>query len=174
MNKSKNVVILDNNNYFVSLKKTFYDNRAKTFSLVPNGYDIPIPEEKEGFSTKWNFEKEEWEYERILSNEEFDLLEQKVEDVMRRDPMYYLKLVRNKLLLETDSLVLKYYQNKKDVPAELRKYREELRDIPTNIENGNLEKPTYVDSVREKIRQVVEPNTLINFDWPKKPDLGEE
>jgi hypothetical protein len=86
--------------------------------------------------------------------------------------MYYLKLVRNNLLLETDSIVLKYYQESKEVPESIKKYREELRDIPSKIESGVLKKPTYVESVEKLIAEVVKPELLINFKWPEKPDLG--
>jgi hypothetical protein len=171
MSKSKNVVVLNENNHFVGLKKTFFDNRANTFSMIPNGYDIPLPDEKEGYFSIWNFEKEEWYYEKEIS-EEKDQLEEQVQNILQRDPMYYLKLVRNNLLLETDSIVLKYYQESKEVPESIKKYREELRDIPSKIESGVLKKPTYVESVEKLIAEVVKPELLINFKWPEKPDLG--
>ena len=171
MAKSKFVVSLNEKNHFMGLKKTFFDNRANTYSMIPNTYDIPLPDEKEGYLSIWNFEEERWNYEKEIS-EEKEKFEEQVQTILRRDPMYYLKLVRNKLLLETDSIVLKYYQDKKNVPESLKKYREELRDIPSKIENGTLEKPTYVESIETLITQVVKPELLINFKWPEKPDLG--
>lgn len=171
MAKSKNVVVLNEKNHFMGLKKSFFDNRANTFSIIPNTYDIPLPEEKDGYFSIWNFEEKKWSYEKEVL-EESDDLEEQIQTVLRRDPMHYLKLVRNNLLLETDSIVLKYYQEKKNVPESIKKYREELRDIPSKIENGTLEKPTYVESIETLIRQVVKPELLINFKWPEKPDFG--
>lgn len=162
------ICVLDSNNYFTSVATIYYDKRAKEYGSIENGYDIEKPDKEKlkNCSAKWNFEKEEWTYESFSKEQD-----ENVEVKIVQTPMYYLKLERNNLLKESDSIILDYYEKGKEIPESLSNYRNQLRDLPKLIENGEIEGPVFTEDSEQNVRNIMSAKDIISFDWPKLPEL---
>lgn len=93
----------------------------EVYIIPPNSTLIKPPEYEKGILPKWNKELNKWEEYKIPTE------------------IYYNKLrfIRNKLLQETDYLMMPDYPLSSDDKIKWSKYRQELRDLPNNIKDIN-------------------------------------
>lgn len=91
------------------------------YIIPPNSTLIKPPTYEKGVLPKWNKELNKWQ-EYKIPNE-----------------IYYnqLRFIRNKLLQETDYLMMSDYPLSYDDKIKWSKYRQELRDLPNNITDIN-------------------------------------
>lgn len=168
---SKIISLYDANNYYITTKTIFFDKRAEKFPIGDDeNYteihpDILRLSQEPELSAKWT--GSEWIYEEEINEEE----EQVLSDNSFEDAMYYLREVRNLKLNETDDLILQYQLSKKNVPEEIVKYRQYLRDLPKKIKDGQIEKPILIE--KNEISNIADPTTYIKFDWKEVPKTEE-
>ena len=84
---------------------------------------------------------------------------QKANELEAAYPMVRLREERDKKLTDTDWWAM----SDRTMTTEQKNYRQALRDIPANIEAGNLNAPTMNMNKRSA------DDTNIVFDWPEKP-----
>jgi len=168
--KSKTICLLDSEKYFVKLQTVFFNKRTSNFSSVENGYDIQKPDLSllRGDSqvrAKWNENSSTWSYETPKKKIEI----KKEEKSLIEDVMYYVRVIRNQRLHESDGWLLSYNEKKKDIPKSLQEYRQKLRDIPNDIVSKKISEPKLID--RNSILNFANAENYIEFKWPEKPKL---
>jgi len=161
-NNSKEVCILDENNYFIGTKILYRDpkNKERIEDSI-NSYDIPKPNLKfilDNIKAKWNFDNEEWIYEDNKPSKPF-----KSEEL---NPMYYFRLARKRRLEYIEKYVLAKIQSGTfTYPTKLKKYKQDIYELPLRIENGEIEPPAINEDL-EKYNKTKDPEDMIIFDWP--------
>ena len=90
----------------------------------------------------------------------YDEFMAKVKELDDALPMKRLREERDKKLAETDWWAM----SDRTMTTEQTNYRQALRDIPANIEAGNLNAPTM------NMNKRFADDTNIVFDWPEKPE----
>lgn len=81
------------------------------------------------------------------------------------DLMAWLRNQRDELLLEADIVILRSLENGESPSSDWVAYRQELRDLPNNIESGLIPIPTFTTTGTEYY-----PIYTIEFSsWPVKP-----
>jgi hypothetical protein len=86
---------------------------------------------------------------------DWNQIENKIEELKQVQAMKFLREERDRLLKETDWVVIKSQESGEPIPEKWKKYRQELRDLPLTsdpIIDGNMA-PIYIN----------------NVDWPVKP-----
>ena len=65
---------------------------------------------------------------------DYDIVDMDEEEIQREIENKWVEIrrLRTNLLSETDFLIIKYTENKLDIPVELKDYRQSLRDLPIN------------------------------------------
>lgn len=160
--KTKEVCILDNNNYFIDVVRVFVDQKTGELALPPYAHAIPYPNinfVRDGMLAKWNFTSNTWSYE-----ESTDMMESSEK---QPDPMDVLNVAKDMRLEQTNNLLLEAIElgdtSKLDL---IKKYREELRNIIPKIRNGEIE-PPGLNPDPNPFLMSKDPAELIIFDnWP--------
>ena len=90
----------------------------------------------------------------------WEQIDARMKEIEAAEPMKCLREERDKKLAETDWWAM----SDRTMTTEQTNYRQALRDIPANIEAGNLNAPTM------NINKRFADDTNIVFDWPEKPE----
>ena len=85
---------------------------------------------------------------------------------LKDDPMMFVRMCRDMRLFKSDIEVLKCVEDGKSVSKELKKYREELRELPTNIESGFIPKPKHNLNANYEIGRHNPEEFIIFEHWP--------
>lgn len=114
--------------------------------------------------TKWEgwqtFEKKLASATDFIPLEVEESIEEEFEPYVRTEEEIWQDfiLLRNRRLEETDFVIIRAYENNLTIDTAISKYRQELRDLPSTVEAGQISKPkTEAD--------------LESFSWPIKPQL---
>src|SRR6056300_224700 len=98
--KSKELCILDENNYFVDVIKVFIDPKQEDqFAIPKSAFDIPYPNINyldNGMVAKWNFDSKKWVYEEQSGSDSNFI----------PDPLDILKVARDLRLRNSDFIIL--------------------------------------------------------------------
>jgi len=103
-------------------------------------------------------------------NQIIELLEEKLEEIIEPSPTYddlmvWLRNIREKLLQEADIVIIRAFESGTVAPESWVNYRQQLRDLPQQIELGNIPAPTY-----ETQGTYYVPEYIMHFNhWPVKP-----
>jgi hypothetical protein len=159
--KTKEVCILDNNNYFIDVVRVFLDDKTGKLALPPYAHEIPCPNInfiRDGLIAKWNFENQNWNYEETNSSEVTE---------KQPDPMDVLNVAKDMRLEQTDSMLLEAIELGDNSNLEaIKGYRNELRNIIPKIRNGEMEPPVLNPDPNPFLIKK-DPAELIIFDnWP--------
>jgi hypothetical protein len=110
-------------------------------------------------NAKWVVRDDDYDQIEWLSPEitkpNWNQIEAKINELKQIQAMKFLRDERDRLLKETDWIVIKCQESGDPIPDQWKKYRQELRDLPLTsnpIIDGNMA-PIYVN----------------NVDWPTKP-----
>ena len=110
---------------------------ATLFSISPDAQ----------FTVGDDYESLRWHNQDIEkpTKEEF---EARLELLKKEEPMRLLRVERNRLLSETDWVVIRAYSQKQDLSEDWANYMQALRDLPANSkpqldEQGNLTSVTW-------------------------------
>ena len=90
----------------------------------------------------------------------WEQIDARMKEIEAAEPMKCLREERDKKLAETDWWAM----SDRTMTTEQTNYRQALRDIPANIEAGNLNAPTM------NMNKRFADDTNIVFDWPTKPE----
>ena len=116
--------------------------------LAPNATIWGIPKNENEFNyLKWtdSFPKPEW-----------SVIQAKIAELQAAEPMRLLRIERDRLLQQTDWEIQRNTERNID-STELITYRNALRDLPQEIESGNISAPTLDDQ-----------GNLIFDNWPER------
>lgn len=110
-------------------------------------------------NAKWVVRDDDYDQIEWLSPEipkpNWNQIEAKINELKQIQSMKFLRAERDRLLKETDWIVIKSQESGDPIPEQWKKYRQELRDLPSTsnpIIDGNMA-PIYIN----------------NVDWPIKP-----
>jgi hypothetical protein len=110
-------------------------------------------------NAKWVVRDDDYDQIEWLSPEipkpNWNQIEAKINELKQIQSMKFLRDERDRLLKETDWIVIKSQESGDPIPEKWKKYRQELRDLPLTsnpIIDGNMA-PIYIN----------------NVDWPVKP-----
>lgn len=98
-----------------------------------------------------------------------ELFEQKLTENTPPPPneeelMEWLRFVRGQKLEEADIVILRAFEDGVSPPQAWVDYRQELRDVPQNVENGSLDMPVVTAEGDPYF-----PDYAISFNWPNTP-----
>jgi len=161
--KTIELCILDSNNYFVGTKIVHRDPKNKdTFGDAIDAHEIHKPDMNkilDNYKAKWDTKKNDWIYEDSKPKKPFDTNEM--------NPMYYFRISRQRKLDYVEEYVLQQIQKGTfTYPTKLKKYKQDLYDLPLMIENGNIEPPKINDNL-ETFNNTKNPEDAIIFNWPQ-------
>ena len=132
---------------------------------------VEIVDEETEEKTK---EVRDFPLEKLTDIPNWDKLHQLIDTTLKEDippeptlaeKLDMLRGVRSDLLQEADITILRFLENGEAIPPEWAKYRQDLRNLPSEIESGNLPEPTVVNNGSEYF-----PDFAIQFNsWPVKP-----
>lgn len=159
--KSKELCILDENNYFVDVIKVFIDPKDEDNYAIPqSAFDIPYPNINyldNGMVAKWDIETKKWLYEE-QSGPDTDFVP---------DPLDILKVARDMRLRNSDFIILEAIENSDNTKLEaIKEYRSELRVLVDKIVNGELPQPELNPNPNPFIAKRDPAELIIFEDWP--------
>jgi len=182
--ESKKFCIVNKDGYYVETINCFKDPKDNKRYVIPaDAIDIEEPnidKLADCMPAKLDENGTSWIYEepiKPLVNEvaiqdttmhSSDVIEHEVETPphLQDDPMMFLRASRDIRLYKSDIEVLKCVEDAVVVSEDLKKYRKELRELPTNIESGFIPKPKHNHNADyDKGRS--DPEEFIIFEhWP--------
>lgn len=188
LKKYKDVCVVDEDNIFVSIARSYLDPKDPTRYLVgESSLDVepPLVDKLQKHVAKWDNEEKRWKY--ILrheyetnpeAEEKFEEppqapIEGFTEESAEKEAMDILYFVRENRLKDTDPFVLVAYEKGTEVPKYIQEYRQKLRDIPNKIREGKFEKPVLSDvykTTSENVRRTKATDLIVFNHWPKTPD----
>lgn len=160
-NNSKELCLLDSNDYFVDVVKVFVDPREPDNLAIPeSAFDIPYPNIEfidRGMFAKWDFQNKKWLYEEAGSSQQ----------EYQPDPLDILKVARDMRLRNSDYVILEAIENSDNSKLEaIKEYRSELRVLVDRIMSGEYPQPILNPNPNPFIAKR-DPAELIIFDnWP--------
>lgn len=155
--------VLDKNNYFIGTKIVHRDPKNKNkFGDAIDAHEIPKPDMAkilDNWSARWDTLKNDWIYEDNKPKKPFDQ--------SKLNPMYYFRIVRKRKLDYINAYVLKQIQaGSFTYPTKLKKYKQDLYELPLKIEKGEIDPPHIEEDSLAKFNQTKNPEDIIVFDWP--------
>lgn len=161
MEKSKDVCILDADNYYIDSVRIFKNPKNKfSFSMPENTHDIPLPDYnmiKRNIKAKWDSENKVWNY---VENENTQSL------VNQANPMYYFTMARKRRLEEIDDYIVEQsLKGTYKIPTKLEKYKNDVYSLPEKIKNNEVSAPE-IKKENNTYAETKNPEDMIVFDWP--------
>ena len=108
----------------------------------------------------WGQDSQEWHDSRPQPTEEE--VQAKIAELEAAEPMRLLRLERNRILEETDWIIIKGLEQETDI-TKWKTYRQALRDLPKMITPDNSTEPLPAPTIDQQ-------GQLMFLHWPEVPE----